>query len=305
MIRFFMVLLAGLLTTQGLQAETRVYNFSDVKTNTDAETGLVTTTGLVADNGDWDFNKNVTVSNTGGVNFTLDAGGNCVMESADGGFYDIKKVTINARVKGEESFTPSVTFGAGISTKTLTSTAFTDIELCPTDYSANGGTLVISIINSNAGQATVYLNSITVEWTAPGSISYATTTVDKTFGDAKFTNPLTKTGSGTVTYSSSKPAVATVDDAGEVTIVGAGDTEITATVADNDDYTYATKTASYTLNVAEATMTVTAEGWSGTYDGNSHSITVTAPTGATVKYGTVDGTKIRIQTAAVVLRRTV
>ena len=285
MIRFFMVLLAGLLTTQGLQASTRVYTFTNVKTNTENAT-----TGLVAANGDWNFNKNVTVSNTGGVNFTLDAGGNCVMESADGGFYDIKKVTINARVKGEESFTPSVTFGAGISTKELTSTAFTDIELCPTDYSANGGTLVISIINSNAGQATVYLNSITVEWTAPGSISYTTTTVDKTFGDAEFTNPLTKEGDGSVSYESSKPGVATVDNDGKVTIIGAGDTQIKATVTDSENYTYATKTASYTLNVAEATMTVTAEGWSGTFDSNPHSITVTAPTGATVKYGTVDGT---------------
>jgi hypothetical protein len=283
MIKFFMVLLAGLLTTQGLQAETRVYNFTNVKTNTDAETGLVTTTGLVADNGNWDFNKDVTVSTTGGVNFTLPTGGKCVMQSSNNGFYDIKKVTINAKVAESGH---SITFGAGISSKILSSTTFTDIELCPTDYSANGGTLVISVI----GEGTVYMKSITVEWTTPGSISYATTTVDKTFGDAAFTNPLTKTGSGTVTYSSSKPAVATVDDAGEVTIVGAGDTEITATVADNDDYTYATKTASYTLNVAEATMTVTAEGWSGTYDGNSHSITVTAPTGATVKYGTVDGT---------------
>ena len=83
-----------------------------------------------------------------------------------------------------------------------------------------------------------------------GSISYATTSVEKKTADEAFTNPLTKTGDGTVTYASSKTDVATVNaSTGEVTIVGAGTATITATVADSDTYTYATKTASYTLTV--------------------------------------------------------
>ena len=86
-----------------------------------------------------------------------------------------------------------------------------------------------------------------------GSISYATTSVEKTTADEAFTNALTKTGDGTVTYASSKTDVATVNaTTGEVTIVGAGETTITATVADSDTYTYATKTASYTLTVTAA-----------------------------------------------------
>lgn len=86
-----------------------------------------------------------------------------------------------------------------------------------------------------------------------GSISYATTSVEKTTDDEAFTNALTKTGDGTVTYASSKTDVATVNaTTGEVTIVGAGETTITATVADSDSYTYATKTASYALTVTAA-----------------------------------------------------
>jgi uncharacterized protein YjdB len=86
-----------------------------------------------------------------------------------------------------------------------------------------------------------------------GSISYATTSVEKTTADEAFTNALTKTGDGTVTYASSKTDVATVNaTTGEVTIVAAGETVITATVADSDTYTYATKTASYTLTVTAA-----------------------------------------------------
>ena len=83
-----------------------------------------------------------------------------------------------------------------------------------------------------------------------GEISYATTSVDKTFGDANFTNELTKTGDGTVTYSSSDTQVAEVNTTtGEVTIKGSGEATITATVTDSPTYTYATKTASYKINV--------------------------------------------------------
>ena len=86
-----------------------------------------------------------------------------------------------------------------------------------------------------------------------GSISYATTSVEKTTADEAFTNALTKTGNGTVSYASSKTDVAEVNaTTGLVTIKGAGETTITATVADSDTYTYATKTATYTLTVIQS-----------------------------------------------------
>mgnify|MGYP002624132803 CR=1 FL=1 len=103
--------------------------------------------------------------------------------------------------------------------------------------------------------ATFKATAVTSQKTA-GSISYATTTVSKTTDDAAFTNELTKTGDGTVTYASSKETVATVNaTTGEVTIKGAGETTITATVADSESYTYATKTASYTLTITAADTT--------------------------------------------------
>ena len=120
-----------------------------------------------------------------------------------------------------------------------------------------------------------------------GEISFATTSISKTFGDPSFFNEPTITGDGTVTYSSSDTKVAEVNaTTGEVTIKGDGEAIITATVTDGPTYTYATNEASYTLGVGTATMTVTAEGYTGTYDGNTHGITVKAPDGATVKYGT-------------------
>ena len=126
---------------------------------------------------------------------------------------------------------------------------------------------------------------------AAAAISFATASVGKTFGDAAFTNALTNTGDGAVTFASNNTAVATVNaTTGSVNIVGNGTATITATVADGANYAYATKTASYTLTVGTAAMNVTATGYTGTFDGKAHSITVTAPAGATVKYGTTAGT---------------
>ena len=86
---------------------------------------------------------------------------------------------------------------------------------------------------------------------AAGSISYATTSVSKTFGDASFTNELTNTGDGAVSYESDNTAVATVDaSTGEVTVVGNGEATIKATVADGINYTYETKTVSYKIEVS-------------------------------------------------------
>ena len=123
-----------------------------------------------------------------------------------------------------------------------------------------------------------------------GSISYATTAVNKLSVDAAFTNELTKVGDGTVTYAvSSGDDICTVNaTTGLVTLNGnAGSCTITATVTDGPYYTYATNTASYTLTVTAATLSVTANDYNDTYDGAAHGITVTCD-GATIKYRTTD-----------------
>ena len=106
----------------------------------------------------------------------------------------------------------------------------------------SGGNKVESIAKGSSGEKKLY-----AQWKMPGSISYATTAVEKTVVDGAFSNELTIEGDGTVTYASSKPEVAAVDANGLVTITGAGETTITATVEDGEDYTYETKTASYTI----------------------------------------------------------
>lgn len=106
--------------------------------------------------------------------------------------------------------------------------------------------VILSRVTLEAGK--FYRSTLTFSKLA-GSISYTVTDVQKNFGDDAFTNSLTNTGDGTVTYESSNTAVAEVDVDGSVTIKGIGSTTITATVADSDNYAYATKTDEYTLTV--------------------------------------------------------
>ena len=80
-----------------------------------------------------------------------------------------------------------------------------------------------------------------------------------TYGDA-FENAATNAtqNGGAITYASSNPDVATVDSAtGAVTIVGAGETTISATAAGVEGQ-YAPTTASYKLTVAPKEITATA-----------------------------------------------
>jgi len=118
----------------------------------------------------------------------------------------------------------------------------------------------VALNNTNAGVATVaaigkgeYFGQFATQTfvinKADGSISFASDTVNKNTGDSPFTNELTKTGDGIVSFESTDTGIATVNDEGLVTIVGAGTTTITATVADGENYTYASKTVSYELTV--------------------------------------------------------
>ena len=164
-------------------------------------------------------------------------------------------VTVSSSIEHGKVTADKSSAEAGATIK-LTATADSGYELesySVKDTSANDVTVTdgtFTMPKSNVTvSATFKATAVTPQKTA-GSISYATTTVEKTTADAAFTNELTNVGDGTVSYASSKPEVATVNETtGKVTIVGAGETTITATVADSDTYSYATKTASYTLTV--------------------------------------------------------
>ena len=90
------------------------------------------------------------------------------------------------------------------------------------------------------------------------NFQFASGPIDKTYGNDSFTMTATGAAEGsTVSYESSDTNVATVDNTGTVTIVGAGRATIKATAAETEDYFSAN--AAYTLTVAQAELTITAK----------------------------------------------
>lgn len=106
------------------------------------------------------------------------------------------------------------------------------------------------------------------------NLAFSQEEVSKTFGDTAFTNALNGNTEG-VTYRSSEPRVATVDDAsGLVTIVGAGTATITATAEATNSLKAGS--AEFTLTVAKAAQTISFSKTSVDFDMATG--TFTAPT---------------------------
>lgn len=170
-------------------------------------------------------------------------------------------------------------------------TNYTKSTTAPT--AAGTYTAEITVVDNE----TPYTASVNYEIAkATASLSYASSaSVIKTYGDSAFINTLTNTGDGTetISYVSSDTSVATVDDTGEVTIVGNGNATITASVTSSPNHTYTDSVANYVLYVNKANMTVSSSGYTGTCDGQNHSITVNVTNPAsdyTITYGLTDGT---------------
>ncbi len=138
---------------------------------------------------------------------------------------------------------------------------------------------VAAVIYDNGYEHTVYsVIEIAID-KADQKISYDEETITKNTADDDFTNPLTQNvisgdADAGITYTSSNPSVATVDEkTGEVHVLAAGETTITATAAETDNYNEAT--ASYTLTVTAATLSASVTVDDDTEDYNDKSYTKT------------------------------
>jgi hypothetical protein len=89
-----------------------------------------------------------------------------------------------------------------------------------------------------------------------GTISFAKTEVESTIGVEPPYVHFENTGNGVVTFTSDKEDVATVDEDGDLTIIGVGETTITASVVDSATYQYATKSVSYKLIVNKRSTSI-------------------------------------------------
>ena len=156
--------------------------------------------------------------------------------------------------------------------------------------------------NINAGSATVkitgngsYKGTKSVKFTilkAAPKLTFAKSSISKTNLDSAFTNKLTKTTDGTVTFKSGNTKIATINStSGKVTIKGVGKTTITATAAEGANYNAGS--AKYTLTIVDGRtdisgLTVVLSETSYTYDGKEKKPTVTVKDGDLVLISETD-----------------
>ena len=217
-------------------------------------------------------NPNVaTVDATGKVHAVIP--GEATITAIAGDKSAICKITVKNMISGSISYEttsveknygdaafihPLTNTGDGVVSYESSDTKVAEVDPSTGEVSIKGaGSVTITATVADSETYTYATNTASYTLTvnkAAGSISYTTTSVEKKYGDTAFTNELTIEGDGTVSYESSDTKVAEVDPStGEVTIKGTGSVTITATVADGTNYTYATKTAQYTLTVNSVT----------------------------------------------------
>lgn len=145
-----------------------------------------------------------------------------------------------------ERITPDVT--VTINGRPLTKgTDYTIIYGDNVNAGTNAGFVTVKA-KGNYGFADV-VKKFAIEKADP-KLSFEKSTVTTSYGTQPANNKLTNMGNGVVTYQSNDNSVATVNEKGEVTVVGVGETTITATAAETKNYKLGT--ASYTLTVNKA-----------------------------------------------------
>ncbi len=162
-----------------------------------------------------------------------------------------------------ERITPDVT--VTIDGRPLTKgTDYTIIYGDNVNAGTNAGSVTVKA-KGNYGFADV-VKKFAIEKADP-KLSFEKSTVTTSYGTQPANNKLTNMGNGVVTYQSNDNSVATVNEKGEVTVVGVGETTITATAAETTNYKVGT--ASYKLTVNKARVhIVQATVANKDYDGN-------------------------------------
>lgn len=244
-------------------------------------TGTATITATVTDGDNYTYGTTT-------ASYTLTVVKGTITASATGGSYTYSP-------SGSHGISVSVTKPtSGYTVRYGTASGTYEYSASPT-FSAIGAHTVyykVSADNYNdfTGQATVNISA------AAGSLSFASSSLTKTYGEANFVNTLSKTGDGNVSYSSNQPGVATVEaTTGLVTIQGVGTATITASMPATETYTAAS--ATYTLTVTAADLSgavISLDPTSFDYDGTAKepsvkqvtlgSLKLTASTDYTVGY---------------------
>jgi len=166
---------------------------------------------------------------------------------------------------------PTMSFATSSVSKTMGASDFTNVLTCNSNgtvsYSSsntsiatvNSSTGLVHIVGAGTATITALVSAtsiyaagtktytLTVQKITP-TMSFASTSIRKAVGASDFTNALTCNSDGTVTYSSSNPACATINSStGLVHVVAIGSSTIAAALSETATYYAGTKT--YSLSV--------------------------------------------------------
>lgn len=164
----------------------------------------------------------------------------------------------------------------------------------PATYTTKGTTTYTATFKNTAFKAqTKDIQNIPVLEKLTGSVVLSATSGTISYPAAGSFTVTSNKSNGTLSVKSSDPNVATAAlDGNTVTVTPgttAGSAIITVTSAATTSYKAAS--ATYNVTVKSGTLPITAKAYSGTYDENTHSASVTSSvSGVTFKYGTVKGT---------------
>lgn len=166
------------------------------------------------------------------------------------------KTSINIIIDNQEAIEVSGLTNGGDHEKELYEKTFT-VEL------KNGtATSKITFQSIQDSKARFFLDNIVITKTSGSGVeledpkcTFSAESATYTLGEAFSAPNFTTISDGEITYKSSNPEIATVDNSGNITAIAAGTTTITASVAATD--TYATGFASYTLTVVDPNILFT------------------------------------------------
>lgn len=166
------------------------------------------------------------------------------------------KTSINIIIDNQEAIEVSGLTNGGDHEKELYEKTFT-VEL------KNGtATSKITFQSIQDSKARFFLDNIVITKTSGSGIeledpkcTFSAESATYTLGEAFSAPNFTTVSDGEITYKSSNPEIATVDNSGNITAIAAGTTTITASVATTD--IYAAGSASYTLTVVDPSILFT------------------------------------------------
>ena len=154
----------------------------------------------------------------------------------------------------------------------------TDVNGNPVTSVTNAGTYTVKIAvtasDAYYGETDLYDSSWTFTIQKADPLSFASQAVSITFGDT-IDNELTNLSGAAVTYTSSNPAIASFTG-GSLVINGTGETTITATCAETDNYNAGS--ASYTLSVSKRAIHITGAAVADKYYDGTKTAAVTSVT---------------------------